>query len=461
MNALEQYITLYHEAREAIDAHSCELLNRLRPEALKALEGARLPRKGDEGFEKTSVEEMFAPDYGINIQRVNIPVDVAASFRCDVPNLSTWLGVTVNDAFHPTATLEGKLPEGVLFCSLSRAAKLIPDVLAEKYGSLAPLDNAAVALNTLLAQDGVCVYVPRGVQLEKPLQLVNIFSSPTPLLAFRRMVVIVEDDASAQLLVCDHTQVSRTDSSESAPTAYMSSQVIEVFAGRNASFSLCDIEESSATTSRYSQLFAHQEQGAQLVIDGVSLTSGTTRNDYDIHLAGEHCDTRLAGMVIGSDSQHIDNCSRVFHQAPHCRSNQMFKYVLTDKSQGAFEGGIEVDRSAPFTEAYQSNRNLLASTDARMHTMPQLLIYNDDVKCSHGATTGQLDQDALFYMRSRGIPEQEARVMLMQAFMSDVIDTVTIPGLQDRLRHLVERRFTSPEGFCHECASCHDITPEA
>lgn len=160
-------------------------------------------------------------------------------------------------------------------------------------------------------------------------------------------------------------------------------------------------------------------------------------------------------MAIGSDRQHIDNSSSVVHTGTYGRSNQLFKYVLDDEATGSFGGSIEVAHCSRFVEAYQSNRNILASTSARMHTKPQLLIYNDDVKCSHGATTGQLDDRALFYMRTRGIPEAEARRMLMQAFMVDVIDSIALEPLRDRLRHMVERRFTGDRASCRECpASC-------
>lgn len=163
----------------------------------------------------------------------------------------------------------------------------------------------------------------------------------------------------------------------------------------------------------------------------------------------------MAGMVICGDSQHTDNDTLVLHHAPHCRSNQTFKYILGDNATGAFRGLIRVDHGAAFTEAYQTNRNLVTSADAIMHTEPQLEIYCDEVKCGHGATTGQLDERALFYMRSRGIPEREARKMLMQAFMADVIDTITLPSLHERLRLLVERRLTGDRRGCGDCsASC-------
>ncbi len=444
MNSLNQYLELYRLNRQAIDAGSADPLNDKRDEAFELLSVTRLPRRGDEGYERTSVEDMFADDYGVNINRMDFPADIAASFRCEVPNMSTLLGVVVNDTFHPTGTLIDRLPQGVTFTSLRREAIDNPELIRRHYGSVADGSDPATALNTMLVQDGVVIRVGRGVRLEKPLQLVNIFRSPTSMMALRRLLVIMEEDSEAQLLVCDHTQ----DKNEK----YLSSEVVEISLGKGASFDYCHIEESSENTVRHSQLYVRQHESSRLSVAGITLTCGNTRNSYSIDLSEPDCETLLCGMAIGSDSQSIDNNVSVRHLSHHCRSNQLFKYVLDDKSTGAFCGKILVAPGAAYTDAFQTNRNLLASTGARMHTKPQLEIYNDDVKCSHGATTGQLDADALFYMRTRGIPEAEARNMLMQAFMSDVIDVVRMEGLRDRLRHLVQRRF---EGYgSATCADC-------
>lgn len=444
-NSLTQYISLFEENRDLICGNSAPALNAPRSEALDIVRSSRLPDKNTEGFEKTSIEDMFAPDYGVNISRVNIPVDVAASFRCDVPSLSTLLAFVINDSFHPTSKLESKLPEGVIFGSLKRIAEEKPSLIEKYYNTVAPAENPSVALNTLLAQDGVMIYVPKGVRVERPLQLVNVFSSPVPLAAFRRILIVLEEGAELQLLVCDHTQ--------NRDKLYLAAQVSEVILGEGSRLEVCSIEESSEKTSRYSRLFVRQESGSHFSFNSTTLTCGTTRNDFSVSLLGEHCETMLAGMVIGSGKMHVDNDSDIRHMAPRCHSNQLFKYVLDEESKGAFEGSIFVAPGARFTEAYQSNRNILASTTAKMHCKPQLEIYNDDVKCSHGATTGQLDTDALFYMRSRGIPESEARTMLMQAFMVDVIDTVHISGLRERLLHLVDRRFSGTLGDCAGCRS--------
>ncbi|MDE6126149.1 MAG: Fe-S cluster assembly protein SufD [Muribaculaceae bacterium] len=445
MSAIDQYINLYRENREAVERHSAAALNALRPAALSALEKAgRLPEKGDEGFEKTSVEEMFAPDFGVNVNRVNIPVDVAAAFRCDVPNLSTLMGIIVNDRFVPTATLVKNLPEGLTVCSFSEAAAgPLAGVLERHLGTIAPADKPGVALNTLLAQDGVLIHAARGFRADKPVQLVSIFNSPAPLLAPRRVLVVAEEGSSVSILKCDHSQ---------AGARYLSSEVVEIFVGNNAEVNWYDLEESNPDTARYSQLFASLADDSRFQGVAATLTNGVTRNEFHIALDGSNADCHLAGMAIGSARQHIDNTSEVTHRAPHGRSDQLFKYSLDDNAQGAFEGGIEVCPGARFTEAFQTNRNILASAGARMHSKPQLLIYNDDVKCSHGAATGQLDGKALFYMRQRGIPEQEARTMLMQAFMVDVIDSIRLESLRDRLRHLVECRFSGHPSGCADCA---------
>lgn len=444
MSSLQQYIDLYRDHHATLDGGSAPLLNEMRPAALKVLEGSRLPDLTDERSQHTSVEQMFAPDYGVNIARVNIPVDIAATFACNLPNLSTLMGIVVNDFFTPASTLVNRLPDGVIFDSLRSVAAKHPEILTGYLNKIAPQTDAGVALNTLLMQDGVVIYVPAGVELPKPLQLVNIFSSPTPLMAARRLLVIMEDGAKASVVVCDHTQ----DDAQH----YLASQVTEICLGRDASLGLYVLEEASLNTSRYAQTFVHQHAGSHLNHHYAALAAGVTRNEFVIDLLGEHAETLLTGMAIGTDREHIDCNTAVNHRVPHCESNQVFRYVMGGTSRGIFDGGIVVTPEAPFTVAYQSNRNVLASTEARMYSKPRLEIYNDEVKCSHGATIGQLNEEALFYMRSRGIPESEARVMLMQAFMADVIDTVGLESLRDRLRHLVEMRFNGQSASCRHCS---------
>lgn len=441
MNALQQYIDLYKDNREVIDSHAPAALNALRDDALKALDGARLPRKGSEDYEATDLEEVFAPDYGVNLTRIAFDGDAAESFRCDVPNMSTCLYTCYNDRIVAGANAV-RNAGNVVIETFGDAAVNHPEVLA-RYGTLASLEDPTVALNTLLVQDGLLVYVPRGVVAERPIQLVNIFNSTQPLMAVRRILVVLEPGAQARMLVCDHTQAK--------DVPHLSSQVVEIIAGEDSVFDYYDLEESEASTRRVSTIYARQERGSNLLIDGITLTNGFTRNNYRITVDGEHAETTLLGMTIAGDQQHVDTHTLISHNAPRCTSNEMFKYVLGDKAVGAFAGKILIKEDCPRVEAYQGNRNLCASPQARMYTKPQLEIYTDDVKASHGTTIGQLDQEALYYMRTRGISADEARRLLMQAFMADVIDGVRMEMLRDRLHHLVEKRFNGTLAACSSC----------
>lgn len=444
MGSLKQYIQLYDTEREHIDAGSAGMLNTMRAPARKALDGREFPDCNTEGYEKTSIDAMYSPDYGLNINRLNVPCDIAAAFRCGIPNVSSLLAVLVNDTFVPTATLLKNMPQGVKVMSLRQAAATCPELMDRYYGSAARLDSVGTALNTMLVQDGVLIHVDRNVVVDRPVQIVTLTSTPVPMLCPRRMLIVTEPGARLSVLTCDHSM--------SRDTAALSSQVVEVIAGEGSRIDICDIEETHPAYSRYSQMYVTQHTASDVSVGGMTLHNGITRNEYSVDIVGEDCRCQLNGMAIGSGKQHIDNCSDVRHTAGHSDSNQLFKYVLDDDARGAFEGSIVVEPGASFTQANQTDRNILASAHARMHAKPQLLIYNDDVKCSHGATTGQLDERQLFYMQSRGIPREEGRMMLMQAFMTEVVDTVRVESVRDRLRHLVERRLAGYDAHCESCA---------
>lgn len=442
--SLQQYIELYLANRNVIDAHSGGVMNRLREEAFAALcqDDVALEEKGSEGYEKTSVAELFAPDLGVNIEDVALPINREEWLHCSISRLSTLMASVNGDTFLASKDLAERLPEGLNFMSLREAAKQKMPGVEQWYGRLANLNNAAVALNTLLARDGVYIHVAKGVKVAKPLQIVNLFAPEMPMAAFRRVLVVAEEDADCKVLMCDHTPPAQPEC--------LASEVVEVVLGRNSKVEVYDIEESAPTTRRRYNFYARQSSGSALRLTAVSLLAGKTRNDFCVDLVEPHAETFMAGMAILTDKMHVDNDTEVRHLAPQCTSNQLYKYVVDDEAQGAFEGSILVDYGAKQTNAFQSNKNILAGEGARMHTKPSLEIYNDDVKCSHGASTGQLDDKALFYMESRGIPRLEARRMLMQAFMTDVIETVGLPEVRARLYHLVERRFGNDK-ICESC----------
>ena len=446
MKAEQQYIDLFAQCEDLVCRESSGVMNAPRAAALADFERLGFPSSRAEDYRYTDVSRSFAPDYGMNLKRVKIPVNPQDVFHCDVPNLSTSLYFVVNDSFYHQALPKAHLPEGVYVGSLKDFSNERPEVVSRYYGKLATSSkNGIVALNTMFAQDGFVVYVPQGVAVERPIQLVNIFRSDVDLMASRRILVIMEPRSEAKLLVCDHSIDT---------VRFLANQVIEVFVGEGASFDYYDLEESSDTTTRFSSLFVKQEAGSNVVINGITLTNGLTRNDYQVELLGERAEMTLCGMSILDKEQHVDTYTHITHAVPRCKSNELFKNVLNDQAVGAFSGRILVKEGADKTEAYQSNRNLCATREARMYSKPQLEIYADDVKCSHGMTTGQLDEEAIFYMRSRGISLEEARMLLSVAFTSDVIDHVRVEALRDRLHRLVEKRFRGELAKCAGCRIC-------
>ena len=446
MKAEQQYIDLFAQCEDLVCRESSAVMNAPRAAALADFERLGFPSLRAEDYRYTDVSRSFAPDYGMNLKRVKIPVNPQDVFHCDVPNLSTSLYFVVNDSFYHQALPKAHLPEGVYVGSLKDFSNERPEVVSRYYGKLATSSkNGIVALNTMFAQDGFVVYVPQGVAVERPIQLVNIFRSDVDLMANRRVLVIMEPRSEAKLLVCDHSIDT---------VRFLANQVIEVFVGEGASFDYYDLEESSDTTTRFSSLFVKQEAESNVVINGITLTNGLTRNGYQVELLGERAETTLCGMSILDKEQHVDTYTHITHAVPRCKSNELFKNVLNDQAVGAFSGRILVKEGADKTEAYQSNRNLCATREAQMYSKPQLEIYADDVKCSHGMTTGQLDEEAIFYMRSRGISLDEARMLLSVAFTSDVIDHVRVEALRDRLHRLVEKRFRGELAKCAGCRIC-------
>lgn len=446
MNSEKQYIDLFEQYAEMIARHTAPVLNAPRREAFDAFKASGFPTLQDEEYRHTDLQAAFAPDYGLNLNRLEIPVNPQDVFRCDVPNLTTSLYFLINDSFNHQSDETVRLPEGVLAGSLKEFASTHPELVGLYYNKLAKRSgDGTVALNTMFAQDGFFLYVPKGVVMSKPIQLVNVLRGSRDFMVNRRLLIVIEDGAQAKLLVCDHAVDG---------VKFLATQVTEIFVGEHAVFDYYDLEETSVHTTRIASTFVEQKAGSNTLVNGITLHNGVTRNNYRITFTGEYAETTLCGMAIADQQERIDNYSFIDHAVPHCHSNELIKYVLNDAATGSFSGRILVREGAQKTAAFQSNKNLLATAEARIFTKPQLEIYADDVKCSHGATIGQLDQNALFYLRTRGIPEAEARMLLMFAFTNDVIEYVRLDALKDRLRQLVEKRFRGELAKCAGCNVC-------
>ncbi len=445
-SAEQQYIDLYTETRQVICGHSAEPMNAVRDAAFEDFKRLGFPTRKMERYKYTDVAQYFEPNYGLNLSRLDIPVDPYKAFRCDVPNLSTSLYFLVNDAFYSKALPKAQLPEGVTIDSLAKVAKENPDFIAKYYGKTAKTEEDAItALNTMLAQDGLLIHVGKNVVVDRAVQVINILRSDVDLMSNRRVLIIMDEGAEAKFLFCDHAADDRN---------FLTTQVIEAYVADNASLDLYCLEETHAKNVRFSNLYIDQQANSRVNHNIVTLHNGVTRNRTDLVFNGEGAECNLCGCVIADKQQHVDNNTLIDHKVAHCTSHELYKYVLDDYATGAFAGRVLVRHGAQKTSSDEVNQNLCGTKTARMYTQPMLEIYADDVKCSHGSTVGQLNDQALFYMEQRGISRKEAKLLLEFAFINEVIDKMQLEPLRDRLHHLVEKRFRGELSKCEGCKLC-------
>ena len=447
MQSEKQYIDLYGQCRDMLMAHSAEPINAVRDAAFDDFCRLGFPTKKVERYKYTDIPALFEPDYGLNLNRLDIPVDPYEAFRCDVPNLSTSLYFVLNDGFYDKALPKSHLlPEGVVVGSLAKYAAAHPDFVAKYYAKLAKTaDDGITALNTMLAQDGLLIYVPKGVVVDRAVQVINILRSDVDLMVNRRVLIVVEERAEIKLLFCDHAADDRR---------FLATQVIEAYVGANASLDLYCLEETHVKNVRVSNVFIEQQADSRVSHNVITLHNGVTRNRTDLVFAGEGAECDLRGCVIADKHQHVDNNTLIDHRVPRCMSRELYKYVLDGNAVGAFAGRVLVRHGAQKTVSQETNQNLCATKEARMYTQPMLEICADDVKCAHGSTVGQLNDAALFYMRQRGIPLKEAKLLLEFAFINEVIDGIKLDPLRDRLHYLVEKRFRGELAKCEGCKLC-------
>ena len=440
----QNYIELYQQHKEDICANGAEHLNQHREDFFLRWSKLGFPTTRNDQYKHCNLNDELAIDYGLNLKQLNLSQG-ASPFQCAVPGIQSHLCFVVNDTF--VHTQQEQLPEGVVLCSLRQAAKEHAHLLQPYLTQLTQQSTDEFALfNGAFAQDGLFLYVPDNLHMERPIQLVNVMNAPIDFMANSHNLVIVGKNAKAQLVVCDHIAGTKQ---------YFSNRVTEVFVQEGAQYEHYKLESTGRSSSNVCSLLVKQEKDSSFLGNIITLHNGKTRNNIDISLAGKGCNTNLCGMVIGDGHQLIDNNTRIIHQQSDCTSNELFKYILSQQSNGVFNGLLKVMPDAQRTSANQTNRNILLTDSARIHTQPQLEIYADDVKCSHGATTGQLDEQALFYMQQRGIAQKEAKLLLMTAFVNDVIENIHIPSLQDKIRLLVDKRLRGEDTKCQTCKACH------
>jgi Fe-S cluster assembly protein SufD len=438
-----KYTAHYNDVKEELQQGSPEILNAPRKQALRDFVAQGIPTRKVENYKYTDLQPAFMPIYEFNHQPKAVEADFQPVFRCDVAQMDTILRFVANGWFHHKSSKPNELPQGVILDSLDKIAREKPELL-ERYASLASSsDDPMVALNTLFARDGYFLYIPRNAVFEKPIQLVNLLQAEKDAYVTQRNFIYVEEGADVKLLLCDHTLNLN---------AYLFNSTTEIFVGANANFEYYTLQNHHNKAASINSVYIRQERDSKVTALYSTLHGGLIRNNLKIILDGENAEANLFGMTFTDRKQHVDNFTQVIHAKPHCLSNQLYKNVLDDESSGAFSGRIHVVRDAQKTNAFQRNNNLLLTDRATMQTKPQLIIDADDVKCSHGATVGQIDEEALFYIRARGIEEKNARLMMMNAFIHEVIQQIKVEPLRIHIDELVEKRLRGEVARCHDCA---------
>jgi len=331
--------------------------------------------------------------------------------------------VIVDGHFAPDLSRIGTLPAGVTLSSLSEALEKTPDLVQEHLGSCVDVAaNPFVALNTAFVREGVFLHLADGVAVEAPFHFAFL-TTGTGTVAHPRALVVAGKGAEATVV----------ESWASTGADYFNNAVTEFVCGENASINHCRVQHEDRSAFHVATQQARMGRNARYSTENISLGGALVRNDVGSWLGGEGIDCRMDGLYLAGGRQHVDNHTFIRHAEPHCHSFELYKGILAGKARGVFNGRIQVDIDAQKTDAKQENNCILLSDDARINTNPQLEIFADDVKCTHGATVGQLDENAVFYLRSRGIPAAESRNILIHAFAGEVLERVKVEDLRARL----------------------------
>ena len=400
----KQYIEFYKQYREMIQQRSTAVMNNVRDDAFRSFINTGFPSQKVERYKYTDVDKAFETDYGI---------------------LFTPLGIESSDYIFNL--------------------KDAPVETSPYYNKAADQSDGITLLNTMLAHECLLIYIPQNTKVEQPISVNYRMKGDVPSMMNRRMLVIMERGAEATIIVNDRA----TDQQD-----FLTTQVIEIFCDDNSHLDFYEIEDTVPQMKRFSNVYINEGSNCTVKHNSITIFNGMTRNLCDVTLNGQYSEATLNGCAIGSGRQHIDNNTLIRHISPNCTSKELYKYVVDDMSVGAFAGKILVEKDAQKTNSQETNNNLCASPEARMYSQPMLEIYADDVKCAHGSTVGVMDETALFYMKQRGIPEEQARMLLKNAFMGQVIDQITYEPLRNKLYVKVEKRFLGELQKCKDCNLC-------
>jgi Fe-S cluster assembly protein SufD len=435
MELKDKLLSSYVAFENDIDTNSD--IHEIRSEAFQNFEGLGFPTKKLEAWKYTSLNSILKQDYSLFPNKENSIqlADVQKYFIHDIDTYklvfidgkySSFLSETTHDTFD------------VCLMSSALTKPKYKAVIENYFNKIAKKDNLT-SLNTAFANEGAYIYIPRNVEVEKPIQIMNFTTgSEAATMLQPRNLIVVEQNAHVQI-------IERHQSLTSNPV--LTNAVTEVFAAKDSSVDIYKIQNDDKTASLIDNSYIEQKSSSVVSVHTFSFGGNITRNNLNFYQRGEHIDSILKGITILEEKQHVDHHTLVHHIEPNCESHQDYKGIYTERSTGVFNGKVVVDKEAQKTNAYQKSNNVLLSDKATINAKPQLEIFADDVKCSHGCTIGQLDDDALFYMQQRGIPEKEGKALLMFAFANTVLESVKIPEVKQRISKIIANKLSVQIGF--------------
>lgn len=412
-------------------------LHDLRSNAIKVFESKGFPNKKEENWKYTSLKSLLKEDYTI-LPKGEANIEFKDVKKYFLHNVDTYKVVFIDGVY--SSFLSETTHDGIDVCLLSSAldkSKYQPVI--EAYFNKAAKEDGITQLNTAFSKEGAFIHIPKNKEVDKPIEIIY-FSSGNEAAMFLQPRNLVVADENA------HVQVIERHQSLSG-NAILTNAVTEIFADKRAMVDYYKIQNDTLSASLVDSTYIIQQRESICSVHTFSFGGQITRNNLHFKQEGEHCDSILNGITIIGEKQHVDHNTLVHHIAENCESHQDYKGIFDDSSTGVFNGKVYVEKEAQKLDAFQQNNNILISDKATINAKPQLEIFADDVKCSHGCTIGQLDSEALFYMRSRGIGEKEARALLMYAFANNVLESVKIPELKSRINKLIANKIGVSLGF--------------
>ncbi|MEY8868164.1 Fe-S cluster assembly protein SufD [Meridianimaribacter flavus] len=409
----------------------------IRNEAIKTFEQKGFPTKKEEAWKYTSLNSVLKHDYSLFPKTENV-IEYKDIKPYLIHDIDSYKIIFIDGKY--SSHLSQTTHDGIDVCLMSAAlAKPKYRLVIENYFNKAATKDSLPSLNTAFSSEGAYIHIPKNKLVEKPIQIVHFSTGNEAALMLQpRNLIVVDENSHVQII---ERHQSLTDN------PVLTNSVTEIFANKRAIADYYKIQNDNQNASLIDNTFIKQKQESHVSVHTFSFGGKLTRNNLNFYQNGERIDSTLKGITIIGDKQHVDHNTLVHHIEPNCESHQDYKGIFGDSATGVFNGQVVVEKEAQKTNAYQSNNNILVSDKATINSKPQLEIFADDVKCSHGCTIGQLDESAMFYMRSRGIPEKEARALLMYAFSNNVLNSVKIPEIKQRITKLIAKKLGVNIGF--------------